>query len=99
AGDVASGSDTMLLAWRRANVAALNARAREAMAEAGRLTGPELVVEGRPYRAGDRVVTLAPAAAGELPTSTRAVVRAVDVPAGALTVEADNGRRVVLAGA
>jgi hypothetical protein len=98
AADVASGADTMLLAWRRANVAALNARAREAMAEAGRLTGPELAVEGRAYRAGDRVVTLAPAAGGELPTSTRAVVTAVDVVAGSLSVEAEGGRSVVLSG-
>ena len=40
--DVAEGKETAMLAWRRANVAALNAGARAAMAEAGRLSGPEL---------------------------------------------------------
>ena len=40
--DVAKGRETAMLAWRRANVAALNSRARAAMAQAGRLSGPEL---------------------------------------------------------
>jgi hypothetical protein len=42
-------------------------------------------------------VTLAPAAGGELPTSTRAVVTAVHPATRSLTVRADDGRGVVLA--
>ena len=61
AADVAAGHETGLYAWRRANVAELNHRARAWMEASGRLTGPELACPGgATYRAGDRVVTLAP---------------------------------------
>ena len=89
--DVAEGKETAMLAWRRANVAALNSRARAAMAEAGRLSGPELHVDGNVYQAGDRVVTLAPSAHGQLVTSQRGTVTAVDPEAGTLTVSMDDG--------
>ena len=42
AADTAAGAEVALLAWRRANVAELNSRARAWMADTGRLTGPEL---------------------------------------------------------
>ena len=78
AADVAGGHVTGLYAWRRANVAALNQRARQWMQATGRLSGPELVCPGgNAYRAGDHVITLAPAI-GRLVTSQRAVVTAVD---------------------
>ena len=89
--DVAEGKQTAMLAWRRANVTALNSRARAAMAEAGRLSGPELHVDGNVYQAGDRVVTLAPSAHGQLVTSQRGRVTAVDPEAGTLTVSIDDG--------
>jgi ATP-dependent exoDNAse (exonuclease V) alpha subunit len=54
AADTAAGAEVALLAWRRANVAELNSRARAWMAATGRLTGPELHVDGVCYRAGDR---------------------------------------------
>ncbi len=79
---MAAGHDTGLYAWRRANVAALNQRARAWMDTTGRLSGPELVCPGgRAYRAGDQVVTLAPGPDGRLVTSQRATVEAVDPPA------------------
>ena len=96
--DVSAGVDAMLLAWRKLNVAALNARAREAMEATGRLSGPELEVGSRRYRAGDRVVALAPAAGGEIVTSTRAVVSAVDPESVNMTVTTEDGRRLVLSG-
>jgi len=92
AADVAADRDTTMLAWRRANVAALNARARAAMTRAGRLVGPELVVGRTAYQAGDRVVTLAPSAGGRLVTSQRGEVTAVDLEAGTLIVRMDDGR-------
>ncbi len=65
AADIAAGQETGLYAWRRANVAELNRRARAWMEATGRLSGPELVCPGGPsYRAGDRVVTLAPGRGG-----------------------------------
>jgi hypothetical protein len=97
AADVAAGHETGLYAWRRANVAALNQRAREWMEATGRLSGPELVCPGGyAYRAGDRVLSLAPAAGGRLVTSQRAVIAAVDRAAEALTLRTDDGQFVRL---
>src|SRR5262249_4593111 len=55
--DVAEGAHTAMYAWRRANVAELNARGRIAWERMGRLSGPVLMVGSTPYRAGDRIVT------------------------------------------
>lgn len=41
-------------------------------AELGRLSGPELIAGDTPYRAGDRIVTLAPGAGGQVVTSSAA---------------------------
>ncbi len=98
--DIAGGKDALLLAWRRANVAELNRGARVWMEGSGRLSGPELVAPGgRGYRAGDRVVTLAPTAGGELVTSERAVVAGVDVEGRSLALRTEDGRVMSLAGA
>ena len=99
AADVAEGKETALLAWRRANVEELNRRARDHLAEAGVLAGPELVAPGgRAYKAGDEVVTLAPGADGALVTSERAVVLAVDPERERLVLRTQEERRVALAG-
>ena len=92
--DVEAGSDAAMFAWRRANVAELNRLARDEMAVAGRLSGPDLPAPGGArYAAGDRIVTLAPGAQGKVVTSERGVVVSVDVEAGALTAQMDDGRR------
>ena len=97
AADVAAGHETGLYAWRRANVAELNQRARAWMEASGRLTGPDLISsDGATYRAGDRVITLAPDAKGGLVTSERATVEAVDIAGGALVLRTDDGRQVRL---
>jgi conjugative relaxase-like TrwC/TraI family protein len=97
AADVSAGHDTGLYAWRRANVAALNQRARACMEATGRLAGPELVCPGgSAYRAGDCVVTLAPGPGGRLVTSQRAVIEAVDPSHGALVLRTDDGEHVRL---
>jgi hypothetical protein len=91
--DVEAGHHTGLYAWRRANVAALNQRARQWMAATGRLCGPELACPGgNTYRAGDRVVTLAPGADGRLVTSQRALIAAVDRSGERLTLRTDDGQ-------
>lgn len=98
AADVTAGRDTALLAWRRANVAALNHIAREWMHSSGRLHGPELLCPGgSTYQAGDLVVTLAPGPNGSLVTSQRATVTSVDAGRGALTLRTEDGRSVTLA--
>jgi conjugative relaxase-like TrwC/TraI family protein len=97
AADVSARHETGLYAWRRANVAALNQRARAWMDATGRLSGPELTCPGgRAYRTGDRVVSLAPAADGRLVTSQRAVITAVDLPGQTLWLRTDDGRHVLV---
>jgi hypothetical protein len=93
--DLDAGRDTLLLAYRRDNMEALNAGARQLWERAGRLTGPELVASGgRTYRAGDRVVTLAPGPQGAWVTSEPARVTAVDPEAQTLTALTPDGRQL-----
>jgi conjugative relaxase-like TrwC/TraI family protein len=99
AADIEAGHQSSMYAWRRANVAALNHRARAWMEQSGRLGGPEMVCPGGlAYRAGDQVVTLAPGPGGALVTSERATVEAVDPTAAALVIRTHDGRVVTLAG-
>jgi hypothetical protein len=99
AADVAAGHDTLMLAWRRDTVAALNRFARAAAEAAGRVHGEDLVAPGgRLYAVGDQVVTLTPNYRGELVTSQRARVTDIDHEDQALTVRTDDGRLVRLAG-
>jgi conjugative relaxase-like TrwC/TraI family protein len=91
--DVDEGLDTMMLAWRRANVDALNRAGREVWAERGRLSGPELSAPGgRSYQAGDRIVTLAPGANGQVVTSERGTVTSVNTGDSSMRVRMDDGR-------
>ena len=93
--DRRSGHDSALLAWRRRDVAELNALARRRMIAHGEVGGPELEAPGgRRYAAGDRVVMLRPGD-GRWVTSERAEVVAVGAD---LTVRFDHGRQEVLAG-
>jgi hypothetical protein len=62
------------------------------MAQAERLSGPELHIAGNVYQAGDRIVTLASSAHGQLVTSQRGVVSAVDPHAGSLVTRMDDGQ-------
>ncbi len=79
ANEVSAGRDTLLLAYRRSSVEALNQEARMAWGEMGQLSGPEIEAPGgRRYRSGDRVIALAPGPGGAWATSQRAVVSSVD---------------------
>ncbi|MCA1601634.1 MAG: AAA family ATPase, partial [Acidobacteria bacterium] len=93
--DVKAGSQTTMLAWKRTNVVELNRRGRETWDCLDRLSGPELIAPGgAPYRAGDRVVTLAPGARGEIVTSECGSVFAVDPRRGELLVRMDDDGRL-----
>jgi conjugative relaxase-like TrwC/TraI family protein len=99
AADTAAGHDTLMLAWRRASVADVNRLARIRAEQLGWLTGPDLkTADGRGYAVGDPVVTLAPNHRGELVTSQRGRVVAIDQRAQTLTLVTDDGRRVALTG-
>ena len=92
AADAVKATPAAMYAWRRANVAELNRRGREAWDKLGRLSGKELQVGDVGYRAGDRIVTLAPSAGGEIVTSECGTVLAVDVERRELAVTMDDGR-------
>jgi conjugative relaxase-like TrwC/TraI family protein len=92
AADVRVGANPAMYAWKRANVAELNRRGRVAWEELGRLSGPELVVGDVGYRTGDRIVTLAPGARGEIVTSECGTVLAVDVARREMAATMDDGR-------
>ena len=96
AADTAAGAEVALLAWRRANVAELNSRARAWMADTGRLTGPELDVAGISYRAGDKVVALARDRNAGLVTSQRATISHVDVDTTTVMLRTTDGHQVAL---
>ncbi len=90
--DVRDGAAPAMYAWKRASVAELNRRGRLAWEGLGRLSGPELVMGDIGYRAGDRIVTLAPGANGEIVTSECGAVLAVDVARRELGATMDDGR-------
>ncbi len=97
--DYLAGREVVLLAWRRANVAELNARARKMLEEAGGLCGPELEVPGgRRYCQGDKVVFLAPENDLGITTSERATVVSVHERHNALTLQKEDGRLVCVGG-
>jgi conjugative relaxase-like TrwC/TraI family protein len=92
ADDVAGGREALLVAYHRDNVEALNRAAREAWEGLGELSGPELTAPGgRSYRAGDRVITLAPGRSGAWFTSQRAVVVSVEPGAKSLVARTPEG--------
>lgn len=95
AADIAAGHETLMLAYRRDNVEALNLTARRLWEMAGLLSGPELSAPGgRRYRAGDRIITLAPGPQGAWVTSQAAQVTAVDPQAQQLTAVTPDGQRL-----
>jgi hypothetical protein len=93
AADLDAGHESVMLAWRRTNVDALNGVARQLWNERGQLDGPEITAPGsRHYRAGDRIVTLAPGANGQIVTSERGTVTAVNPDDRSLVARMDDGR-------
>jgi hypothetical protein len=92
AADVAEAHETMMYAYRRADVAPLNQGGREAWRSLGRLDHEELVAPGgTSYAVGDRVVALAPGAGGSVVTSETGTVVALDARRTALVVRMDDG--------
>jgi len=95
AADMAEGRNAAMYAWRRANVAELNRRARDAWRAMGHLGKEELTAPGgTAYAVGDRVVTLAPAAGGKVVTSETGTVTALGADQQSLSVRMDDGEAV-----
>jgi conjugative relaxase-like TrwC/TraI family protein len=85
-----------MFAPRHSDVADLNARARAALVASGEVSGPELVVGGRPFAVGDRVMTTRNDRWAGVMNGTRGSVIDVDVDACTLTMRTDAGAEVTL---
>jgi len=97
--DIGAGRDSLLLAWRRADVDDLNQRGRQAYAAMGRLTGPEIEgVGGNRYQAGDQVLMLTPGPGNAWVTSERATITAIHRDDGSVDAVAGDGRHLHLTG-
>jgi ATP-dependent exoDNAse (exonuclease V) alpha subunit len=81
----------VMLAYRRDDVAGLNRRGRERMLQSGAVAGPELLVSGRPFAAGDHVVLRRHDRRVGVANGDRAVVLAVDPDRGSMTVRVGRG--------
>ncbi|MGH9014108.1 MAG: MobF family relaxase, partial [Acidimicrobiia bacterium] len=91
-----SGSSAVMLAARQRDVDELNGRARALQAASGVLTGPTLLVGGRAYQAGDRVMTLKNEYRLGVRNGTRGTVLAVDGSQRALIVATTTGATITL---
>jgi ATP-dependent exoDNAse (exonuclease V) alpha subunit len=93
------GQQAGMIAFSRAEVARLNAAARELMAEDGRFGPDALQVGEREFRIGDRVVCGRNARARlGVVNGTRGQVVALDPSQRALTITTDEGKVVALPG-
>ena len=91
ADDVDAGQDTIMLAWRRNDVAALNNLARTNRRAAGRLSPHSTGLRGgRNYAVGDRIVALAPDPSRRWVASQQGTVTAIDAPTRTVTVTFDD---------
>ena len=92
----AGGLDTVILARRRDEVAALNELAHARSVAEGKVHGPALSVGDKEYQVGDRVICLANERSGAVSNGTRGVVTAVDVERQTLTLERPDKRQLTL---
>ena len=86
----------VMIALRRRDVAELNALARGLMETSGRLGHERVMVAGREFATGDRIVSLRNSDRLGVKNGTRGTVERVDKASGTLTVATDRGDRVVL---
>jgi ATP-dependent exoDNAse (exonuclease V) alpha subunit len=86
----------VMIALRRRDVAELNALARGLMETNGRLGRERVMVAGREFAAGDRIVCLRNSDRLGVKNGTRGTVERVDKADATLTVATDRGDRVEL---
>jgi hypothetical protein len=87
-----AGDSVAMVAFRRDDVDDLNGRARAYLTRSGDLEGPELVVENRPYQAGDQIICLRNNRRLGVHNGTRAVIERVNATQRNLTVVVDQCR-------
>jgi len=91
-----AGDDVAMMAVRRSDVDDLNGRARAYLVRAGKVSGPELVINERPYQAGDTVICLKNNRRLGVSNGTRATVACVDADRGRIVIDTVADKRVVL---
>ena len=91
-----AGDDVAMMALRRSDVDDLNGRARPYLVRSGKVSGPELVIDERPYQAGDTVICLKNNRRLGVSNGTRATITEVDVDRTSVTIDTVAGKRVVL---
>jgi Ti-type conjugative transfer relaxase TraA len=89
------GDTVAMTAYRRHDVDDLNGRARAYLVRSGDVSGPELVLDDRPYQAGDQIVCLKNNRRLGVCNGTRATIATVDPDRGTLTITLDD-RSVLL---
>jgi conjugative relaxase-like TrwC/TraI family protein len=90
----ATGDSTVMLAHRRIEVDDLNGRARAHLQRAGHLTGPEIIVNDRPFQTGDHIVCLRNDRRLGIHNGTRATITHLDPDQRAITIR--TGQRDVV---
>jgi Ti-type conjugative transfer relaxase TraA len=91
-----AGERALMLATRWSDVDDLNARARARLVPGGMVTGATLTIDGRPYQAGDRIMTLRNDRRLGVRNGTCAVVAEVDPEQREMTVRTDAGIALAL---
>ena len=91
-----AGDSVLMLAARRSDVDDLNARARARMILADKLAGPELIIDDRPYQAGDRIMTLRNDYRLDVRNGTVGTVFSVNPDTRTMTVRTDTNTTVTL---
>jgi conjugative relaxase-like TrwC/TraI family protein len=95
----ADGKDAMMIAKRNADVAKLNALARETLKAEGWLGSREVEVAGSSFAAGDRVITRVNDRSAAIYNRERWQVAALDAERGSVTLQGLDHERVVEVGA
>jgi len=89
--DRADGTETIMLASLRSDVAHLNRLARHALEQAGQLSGRPLVIAERDYQIGDEIVCLRNNRTLQITNGTRGRVIDIDHTTRRLTIETRSG--------
>ena len=87
---------SLILAGKRADVAALNALAQEEMAKAGRLSGEPVILGDTKFFAGDAVMFTETSRPRQLENGTRGAVIEANPDTDSLRIRLDSGRIVTI---
>ncbi len=94
-----SGQRTLMVASRWFDVDDLNARARHLVATQELLSGPTLEIDGRPYQAGDEIMTLRNQRRLGVRNGTIATIACIDTDTRRMTIRTARGVETTLPGA